>query len=196
MKTYDEQAASVLAEWTEREMRATLGAPPRAIQKDNEYNPTGPHRWFAEAVADISAIIAMRQMAETWKVRPPYASWRSRAPGIRQRADEMVIAAKLPPGMTFAQWFVENEVLLQQDPTVERTRIVATALLPVFMEYPDCWQAMESLDDDIGQRTLASGGAGSLATCGQGATPCRGKARSRRAVWPFLYTLHDARCKV
>ena len=67
MKTYDEQAASVLAEWTEKEIRATLGVPPRAIQEDNEYDPKGPHRWFAESVADISAIIALRQMAETWK---------------------------------------------------------------------------------------------------------------------------------
>ena len=155
MKTYDQQAASVLAEWTEKEFRATLGVPPRATQDDNEYEPKGPHRWFAESVADISAIVAMRQMSETWKVRPPYLSWRSRAPVIRQRADDMVLAAQLPSGMTFVQWFAENEVLLQQDPTAERTRVVAAALLPLFERTPDCWDAMNWLDDDMTQDTFA-----------------------------------------
>ena len=77
------------------------------------------------------------------------------AAGIRQRADEMVVAAKLPPGMTLAQWFAENEVLLQQDPNAERTRVVAAALLPLFERTPDCWDAMNWLDDDMTQDTFA-----------------------------------------
>jgi len=156
MKTFDDEAASALSEWSEKEFRATLGARPRQeIQEDNEYDPKGPHKWFAESVADISAIIALREMSETWRVRPPYPSWRSCAPGIRQRADEMVLAAKLPPGVTFVQWFAANEVLLQEEPErSERTRIVAVALLPLFEEKPDCWDAMNWLDDDMTHETF------------------------------------------
>ena len=39
------------------------------------------------------------------------------AAGNTERADDMTLAAKLPPGITLAQWFNENEPLLQQDPT-------------------------------------------------------------------------------
>ena len=66
MKTYDEKAAGILADGTKREYRAAVGAKPRCeVAEVNEFNPRGPHRWFAEALADISAIIAMRKMAET-----------------------------------------------------------------------------------------------------------------------------------
>jgi hypothetical protein len=150
MKKYDEEAAGVLAEWTEKEYRAAVGARPRCeVTEVNEFNPRGPHRWFAESLADISAIIAMQQMAETWKVSPPFSSWRSCAAGIRQKADEMILAAQLLPEITLAQWYKENEPHLQQDPTnQERIRVVAVALLPVFENEPECWQATEWLDDD------------------------------------------------
>ena len=46
-------------------------------------------------------------------------------------------------------------MLLQQDPTAERTRVVAAALLPLFEETPDCWDAMNWLDDDMTQDTFA-----------------------------------------
>ena len=150
MKKYDEEAAGVLQQWTEKEVRTVIGASSScSVPEDNEYHPRGPHRWFPEAVADISAIIAMRRMSEVWKERPPYSSWRSCAPAIRHRADEMVLAAGLLPGITLAQWFNENEPLLQKDPTMlERTTVVAVALLPIFEQEPDCWQAMDWLDDD------------------------------------------------
>lgn len=150
MKQFDEQAAGVLEQWTEKEYRRTVGASPRSeVTEDNEFNPRGPHKWFAEAIAFISAIIAMRKMAETWKKRPPYLSWRSCAPEIRRKADEMVAAAKLPPGTTLAQWFSENELLLQQDPTPqELVRVVAVALLPLFELEPRCHEAAGWLNDD------------------------------------------------
>ena len=150
MKKYDEQAASVLLEWTEREYRKTVGAGPRCeVQEDNDFNPRGPHKWFHDAVAFISAILAMRKMAETWKISPPYLSWRSCAAGIRQKADEMVVTARLLPGITLAQWFHENEPELQQDSTPqELIKVVAVALLPLFEQEPRFHEAMQWINDD------------------------------------------------
>ncbi len=66
MKTYDEKAATVLRGWTEQEYRKTVGARPRGkVTEVNEFDPRGPHRWFLEALAEASLIIALRQMAET-----------------------------------------------------------------------------------------------------------------------------------
>jgi hypothetical protein len=78
MKKYDEKAAAVLADWTETEYRKTVGARPRCeVTEDNEFDPRGPHRWFLEALAEASLVIALRQMAEVWKDRPPYLSYRN-----------------------------------------------------------------------------------------------------------------------
>ena len=150
MKKYDETAAGVLEQWTETEFRAAVGAEPHSeVKADNEFNPRGPHRWFAEAIAFISAIIAMRKMSETWKVRPSYLSWRSCSAGIRQKADDWITNAKLLPGTTLAQWFHENEPLLQRDPTPkEPVKVVAVALLPLFQQEPRCHEAMQWIDDD------------------------------------------------
>jgi hypothetical protein len=149
-KKYDEKAAAVLAEWTETEYRKTVGARPHSdVTEDNEFNPRGPHKWFAQAIAFISAILAMRKMSETWKTSPPYLSWRSCATGIRQKADDWITNAMLPPGITLAQWFRENEPLLQQDLTPqELVKVVAVALLPLFEQEPRCHEAMQWLDDD------------------------------------------------
>lgn len=126
-----------------------------APQEDNEYEPRGPHRWFPEATADVSMLVAMRKMAEAWKTRPPYLSWRSHAPAIRRKADEWIAAARLPSGVTLAQWFSTHEAKLQQHPTCqELTRVVAVALLPLFEEHQGCWAAMEHLDDDMTQETF------------------------------------------
>ena len=158
MKQFDEKAAIVLRGWTEREYRKTVGASPRSeVTEDKEFDPKGPHRWFLEALADASLLIALRQISETWKDRPPYRSWRKHAAGIRRKADEMMLTAMLPPGTTLAEWYKENEPLLQEDPTNQAmVRIVAVALLPLCEENPDSWRAAtEVLDGDMTQETFA-----------------------------------------
>jgi hypothetical protein len=157
MKKFDDVAAAVLREWTETEYRKTVGARPRCeVTEDNEFDPKGPHRWFLEALSEASLIIALRQMAETWEDHPPYLSWRKHAAGIRQKADEWIRNAMLPSGTTLAQWYKENEPLLQQDPTNQAmVRKVAVALVPVCEAQPDSWRAATAvLSDDMTQETL------------------------------------------
>ena len=149
MKEYDEKAEGILQHWTEQEFRAAVGASPsRPTQDYNQYNPRGPHRWFAEAVGEVAFVIAMRQMSETWKSRPPYPSWQSCASGIRQHADDLTSTARLPQGMTLAQWYRQNEPQLQQDPTQQARNRGVAALLPLFEQEPGCLDAFNWLDDD------------------------------------------------
>ncbi len=55
---------------------------------------------------------------------------------------------QFPPGTTLAEWYRENEPLLQGDPgELERIRIVAAALLPLFDADLTCWEAIAALDD-------------------------------------------------
>mgnify|MGYP000950549487 CR=1 FL=1 len=90
----------------------------------------------------VATILALRRMAETTP-----AGFRSHAPAIRRKADEWTTSARLLPGITLAQWFAENEPLLQEGfSRQERVRVVAVALLPLFKQNPDSWEATEWLD--------------------------------------------------
>ena len=86
-----------MQDWTEREVRAAIGASPK-VEDDEEYEPTGRHKWFAEVVAEIVFLFAMRRMSKTWQVRPPYPDWRHYAPALAQHADEQIMTAQLASG--------------------------------------------------------------------------------------------------
>src|ERR1039458_5280619 len=98
-----------MQERTEKEVRAAVGAIPAAVANDEEYEPRGRHAWFGYVVAEIVAPLVLRQMSETWKDRPPYPDWQGYAPDLRKCADEQMLTPQLPPGMTLAQWYCENE---------------------------------------------------------------------------------------
>jgi hypothetical protein len=151
MKRWDAETETFMQEWTEQEVRTAIGVTPGCTVQDiEEYEPTGPHRWFAEAIAEIASLFTLGRMSEIWKDRPPYPNWRDYAPELTKHADEMTMTAKLPSGITLAQWYRENELLLQEDPTrQERNRVVAVALLPLFEEQPECWEATNWLDEDM-----------------------------------------------
>ena len=153
MQRWDEKTEEFMQEWTRKEIQAVIGASPCYATQDDEdddYEPKGPNAWFGYAVSEVVHLVTLRRMSTTWRDRPPYLSWRSCAPAIRQRADEMVVAAKLLPGITPAEWFHKNETRLQQEPTnPELVRIVAAALLPLFENEPACWTAIHLLDDDM-----------------------------------------------
>ena len=153
MDAYDEE---VLAQWTENEVRTALGAT-TAVSDAEELEPWGRHKWFAEVITEIATILAMRRMSETWKVRPPRPAWQSCAPAIRQCADERVLAAQLPRGITLAQWISANELELQRDPC-HRGQIatVAGELLPFFEAEPACWKATDCLTFDFSRGSFAN----------------------------------------
>jgi len=148
MTPYDEE---MLQQWTEREVRAAIGADPcGTVRADEMPEPWGRHRWFAEVVAEIAGVLALRRISETWKLAPPYPAWRDYAPAIRQRADAIILAAKLPPRTTFAEWFLRNEPLLQREPEKpERIAVVAAGLLPLFEDRAESWEATAQLDFDM-----------------------------------------------
>ncbi len=160
MRKWDAETEEFMQQWTEKEVRTAIGASPSCTVQDDEheeeYEPKGPNAWFGYAVAKIVTLVTLRRMSETWRVRPPYPDWRYYTPAIRQHADEQIRAAQLPPSTPLAQWFPENELLLQRELSSRaRSRVVAAALLPLFEKEPDCWAATKWLDDDFSCGTFA-----------------------------------------
>jgi hypothetical protein len=152
MSQYD-----IFSPWTESEVRAVVGASASTARDEEVGEPWGRHRWFAEAIAQVATVLAMRRMSASWRSNPPHSGWRDYAPAIRQRADEIILAAKLPPDVTLAEWFLQNEPLLQRDPEKpERIAVVATALVPLFTEERHCWEATDCLTFDFSGGSFAN----------------------------------------
>lgn len=110
---------------------------------------TDPHgqRWFEESLCEMASLYALRRMGENWKTAPPYANWKEYAPSLTQYAQNLIDKGRLPEGRTLAQWYGENAAELAQKATVrEKNLVAAVALLPMFEQAPEHWQAVGYLN--------------------------------------------------
>ncbi len=116
------------------------------------------NKWFEESICEMSSLFVLRRMSETWKFRPPYSNWKEYSPALADYARQRMRTGQLPPGKTLAEWYRENEALLRQDPCLrDKNTVVAVALLPLFEQQPESWEAIAWLNDGAshGTRTFA-----------------------------------------
>ena len=106
------------------------------------------NKWFEESICEMASLFVLRRMAETWKTRPPYPNWMDYSPALLEYAADRIRTAHLPPGKTLAKWYRENEAALYRNAySRERNTVVAVALLPLFEERPQHWEAITWLND-------------------------------------------------
>jgi hypothetical protein len=76
-----------------------------------------PNQWFEESLCVTASIFTLRQMAITWGTSPPYSWLKSYAPSLRKYADDVMNkqGSRLPPNMTLAEWYKENEANLRSE---------------------------------------------------------------------------------
>jgi hypothetical protein len=114
-----------------------------------------PNLWFEESLCEVASLFALARMAETWTRRAPYENWKDYAPQLRKYRDERIETAceKIPDGMTLAAWFRAKEPQLREDPHLRAANLtIAVALLPLFEEAPDHWEALRTLNAVHGDR--------------------------------------------
>jgi len=104
------------------------------------------HRWFEESLCELASIFALRRMAETWKTRPPYPNWRDYSASLGKYAEDLVRRGQLPPDTSLAAWYRANaEALSSRADLREKNAVVAVALLPLFEQQPEHWEAVTYL---------------------------------------------------
>jgi len=110
-------------------------------------DPTG-NQWFEESLCELASLFVLRRMAETWADEPPYPNWRDYAVHLGEYADQRIAAARLPEGVSLAEWFRANRADLTTAATDRaRNTVVAAALLPLFESCPRHWAAVPHLND-------------------------------------------------
>jgi len=115
-----------------------------------------PNLWFEETLCETSSLYALTVLAETWKTRPPYPNWAGYASELKKYKDERIQNAseKLPEGASLKDWYREKEPKLRADPHLRAANLtLAAALLPLFEEAPEHWEALLSLNKARGDAT-------------------------------------------
>lgn len=100
------------------------------------------HKWFEEGLCETASLFVLRRSAETWKSSPPYPTWKNYAPSLARYADDRLANAKLPDGMTPAEWALEK---LDDH---AKGNVVASLLLPLFEKDPSRWEAVSGLNTE------------------------------------------------
>jgi hypothetical protein len=102
---------------------------------------------FEESLCELASLYVLRSMAEEWKVKAPYAAWKSFAPHLAEYATKRIDERTLPAGRTLAAWYGENVGALRKNPVDrDRNRMVAGALLGLFERSPEHWGAIRYLN--------------------------------------------------
>lgn len=117
-----------------------------------EFN-SEPNKWFEESICNVGSLFTMRQMAKTWRTKPPYPNWKDYAPTLSSYVDEEMDKPerKLPAGVTLAEWYKQNERRLRTGSVMDAEArhmqaIVASVLLPMFEKSPEDWAAIGYLN--------------------------------------------------
>lgn len=108
-----------------------------------------PNLWFEETLCEVASLYALGRMSESWKTRPPYANWKDYSAQLKKYRDERIEKdrEKLPEGTTLQAWFREKEPKLRADPHLRAANLtIALALLPLFEEAPERWEAVRTLN--------------------------------------------------
>lgn len=108
------------------------------------------NKWFEETLCESASLYTMREMARTWKEKPPYRHWADYRDALRNYADDVVLKRKgvetiMRQGL--AAYYREHETELRRKSTDrELNGSMAVVLLRLFEEDPKRWEAVRWLN--------------------------------------------------
>jgi hypothetical protein len=106
-----------------------------------------PNLWFEETLCETASLFVLGRMAESWKTRPPYPNWKDYATALKKYREERIAKEQLPEGSSLADWFRGQQSALRKDGTQRSLNLkMAVAILPLFEETPERWEAVAALN--------------------------------------------------
>lgn len=108
------------------------------------------NKWFEETLCETASLYAMREMARTWKEKPPYKHWADYRDALRNYADDVVRKRKEIAELQrlgLPDFYRRHEAELRKTSTNrELNGTMATVLLRLFEEEPGRWEAVRWLN--------------------------------------------------
>ena len=105
------------------------------------------HKWFEESLCELASIYTMHRMAEEWEKKPPYPNWKGYAKSLRKYADDVIKKREPLEFEGLSKFYASERESLRRNPTQrDKNGRVAVALLPLFEERPERWEAVRWLN--------------------------------------------------
>jgi len=107
-------------------------------------------QWFQESLCELASIFALKQMAISWQIAPPYPNWFEFSPHLDAYADELLTRSdhRLPPGLSLNRWLQQHEPELRANSCNRILNgVVAVQLYPLFRGQSNGWQAVASMPE-------------------------------------------------
>jgi hypothetical protein len=105
------------------------------------------NKWFEVSVCDAASLYALKQMARSWEQNPPYPNWKdyhhALADYVRALIDRR---SKIEPDGLKKFYDEHREALAQGGDSRPLAESVAVALLAMFEEQPEHWEAVRWLN--------------------------------------------------
>ena len=113
-----------------------------------------PNNWFHEAICELASVFTLRRMAERWRTHPPYPNWADYVAAKLRDYSEKTLSrqeVQLPEGVTLQSWLSSQEESLRKgEYQREKNDLVAYALLPIFENTPEGWNAIRNFPTSSG----------------------------------------------
>ena len=112
--------------------------------------------WFEESLCELASMFSLRAMARDWQTNAPYPNWKIYSKAIHEYVSNLEQQHTMPDGMSLAQFYRQNAVALNSNPTNRAVNgRVALALLNSFETNPEHWPAVAYLNSGEGKTDIS-----------------------------------------
>ena len=99
--------------------------------------------WFEESLCELASIHSIKNMAQTWTIKPPYSNWKEYAKSLNEYANEILFRESNRIEIPLSSWINDNIEQLSRDRYQrEKNCLVATHISDVFFENPNLWNTI------------------------------------------------------
>ncbi|NWK56422.1 hypothetical protein HW115_12430 [Verrucomicrobiaceae bacterium N1E253] len=112
------------------------------------FRPDGrENKWFEETLCELASLYVMRSMAKTWESKPPYPNWKNYRHSLQTYADNVIAKREKITPFQLDNFYRKHATSLRKDSTQRHLNgAMAAALLPLFEEKPEHWEAIRWLN--------------------------------------------------
>lgn len=113
------------------------------------------NKWFEETLCEMASLYAMRRMSESWEKDPPYPNWKDYRHSLMQYAEDVIASREKIGRDELGAFYKKHADELRKNATLrDLNGAMAVALLPLFEEEPEQWNAIRYLNTEPAEKGI------------------------------------------